>query len=90
MKCKYCDSVVPDYYNNCPHCGAQLIKDGFSKQHSEQLVNKKPTVHKSKTPADNDNGKENITDNDLKAIGMIFLSIIIMFLIVMVFTLLYK
>lgn len=78
MKCKYCDSVVPDYYNNCPHCGAQLIKDGFSEQHSEQLVKKKPTVHKSKTPSDNDNGKENITDNDLKFFGMMLIFIIIM------------
>ena len=34
MKCRYCDSFVPDYYNNCPHCSAQLIKDGFSEQHS--------------------------------------------------------
>ena len=42
MKCRYCDSFVPDYYNNCPHCGAQLIKDGFSEQHSKPAVNKTP------------------------------------------------
>lgn len=64
MKCQYCDSVVPDYYNNCPHCGAQLIKDGFSEQHSKPTVNKTPTVHKRKVPADNNCNKEDISGNE--------------------------
>lgn len=72
MKCRYCDSIVPDYYNNCPHCGAQLIKDGFSEQHSKPAVNKTPTVHKRKVPADNNCNKEDISGNELKAIGMTF------------------
>ena len=50
MKCRYFDSFVPDYYNNCPHCSAQLIKDGFSEQPSKPAVNKTPTVHKRKVP----------------------------------------
>lgn len=69
MKCRYCDSFVPDYYNNCPHCGAQLIKDGFSEQHSKPAVNKTPTVDKRKVLADNNCNKEDISGNELKAIG---------------------
>ena len=83
MKCRYCDSFVPDYYNNCPHCGAQLIKDGFSEQHSKPAVNKTPTVDKRKVLADNN-------CNELKAIGMTFLFMIILILIMLVFALLYK
>ena len=90
MKCRYCDSFVPDYYNNCPHCGAQLIKDGFSEQHSKPAVNKTPTVHKRKVPADNNCNKEDINGNELKAIGMTFLFMIILILIMLVFALLYK
>ena len=90
MKCRYCDSFVPDYYNNCPHCGAQLIKDGFSEQHSKPAVNKTPTVDKRKVLADNNCNKEDISGNELKAIGMTFLFMIILILIMLVFALLYK
>lgn len=90
MKCRYCDSFVPDYYNNCPHCGAQLIKDGFSEQYSKPAVNKKPTVDKRKVPADNNCNKEDISGNELKVIGMAFLFMIILILIMLVFALLYK
>ena len=99
MKCRYCDSFVPDYYNNCPHCGAQLIKDGFSEQHSKPAVNKTPTVHKRKVPADNNCNKEDINGNELKAIGMTFLFMpglcdqimkFALILIMLVFALLYK
>lgn len=90
MKCRYCDSFVHDYYNNCPHCGAQLIKDGFSEQHSKPAVNKTPTVHKRKVPADNNCNKEDISGNELKVIGMAFLFMIILILIMLVFALLYK
>ncbi len=90
MKCRYCDSFVPDYYNNCLHCGAQFIKDGFSEQHSKPAVNKTPIVHKRKVPADNNCNKEDISGNELKVIGMAFLFMIILILIMLVFALLYK
>jgi len=41
-------------------------------------------------PADNNCNKEDISGNELKAIGMTFLFMIILILIMLVFALLYK
>lgn len=27
MKCRYCDSIIPDNANSCPNCGAQVIHE---------------------------------------------------------------
>lgn len=85
MKCKYCDSAVPDSYNNCPHCGAQLIKENFPERpkEPEYKESKEPSVPESKTSANNNSDNSSIDKNYLIAIGMFF-SFTILVLVILI------
>ena len=41
MKCKYCDSIIPDNADSCPNCGAQVI-------HKDENKNEKAHTDKNK------------------------------------------
>ena len=41
MKCKYCDSIIPDNADSCPNCGAQVIhKDEYKDEKAHTDKNK--------------------------------------------------
>jgi len=55
MKCKYCDSIIPDNANSCPNCGAQVI-------HKDENKNEKAHTDKNKAGRSNKSDIR-ITDN---------------------------
>lgn len=55
MKCKYCDSIIPDNANSCPNCGAQII-------HKDENKTKKAHTDKNKAGKP-DKSDIRITDN---------------------------
>lgn len=55
MKCKYCDSIIPDNADSCPNCGAQVI-------HKDENKNKKAHTDKNKAGRP-DKSNIRITDN---------------------------
>lgn len=55
MKCKYCDSIIPDNADSCPNCGAQVI-------HKDENKNEKAHTDKNKTGRP-DKSNIRITDN---------------------------
>ena len=55
MKCKYCDSIIPDNADSCPNCGAQVI-------HKDENKNEKAHTDKNKAGRP-DKSNIRITDN---------------------------
>lgn len=55
MKCKYCDSIIPDNADSCPNCGAQVI-------HKDENKNEKAHTDKNKAGR-SDKSDIRITDN---------------------------
>lgn len=55
MKCKYCDSIIPDNADSCPNCGAQVI-------HKDENKNEKAHTGKNKAGRP-DKSNIRITDN---------------------------
>lgn len=55
MKCKYCDSIIPDNADSCPNCGAQVI-------HKDEYKDEKAHTDKNKAGRP-DKSNIRITDN---------------------------